>query len=75
MSSLLEQQFRTKWAVWAALGAGCLAGMSGLMLVQRLASKIENTSSRALSHELSSLNSTIQELQQEIRQIKRPPLK
>jgi prefoldin subunit 5 len=75
MSSLLELQFRTKWAVWAALGAGCLAGMSGLMLVQRLASKIENTSSRALSHELSSLNSTIQELQQEIRQIKRPPWK
>ena len=29
MSSLLEQQFRNKWAMWAALGAGCLVGMTG----------------------------------------------
>lgn len=75
MSSILEQQFRTKWALWAALGAGCLAGMSGLLLIQRLALRIENTSSQCISHELASLNSTIRELQEEIRQIKKPPLK
>jgi len=75
MSSILEQQFRTKWAMWAALGAGCLVGMSGLLLVQRLALRIEHTSSQSISHELASLHSTIKELQQEIRQIKKPPLK
>ena len=36
MSSLLEQQFRAKWSVWAALGAGCLVGVSGMVLIQRL---------------------------------------
>merc|ERR1712156_72388 len=75
MSSILEQQFRTKWTMWAALGAGCLVGMSGLLLVQRLALRVEQTSTQGLSHELASLHSTIKELQQEIRQIKKPPLK
>lgn len=75
MSSLLEQQFRNKWAMWAALGAGCLVGMTGLHLVQRLALRIEQTSTQGLSHELASLHSTIKELQQEIRHIKKPPLK
>ena len=75
MSSLLEQQFRSKWTVWAALGAGCLVGVSGLLLVQRLALRIEQTSSQGISHELASLHSTIKELQKEIRQIKKPPLK
>ena len=75
MSSLLEQQFRNKWAMWAALGAGCLAGMSGLLLVQRLALRVEQNTTQGLSHELASLHSTIKELQQEIRHIKKPPLK
>ena len=75
MSSILEQQFRNKWAVWTALGAGCLVGMSGLLLVQRLALRIEHTSTQSVSHELASLHSTIKELQQEIRQIKKPTLK
>ena len=75
MSSILEQQFRAKWGVWAALGAGCLVGMSGLMLVQRLALRIEHTSGQSISHELASLHSTIRELQEEVRQIKKPPLK
>lgn len=75
MSSILEQQFRTKWAMWTALGAGCLVGMSGLLLVQRLALRVEQPSVLGISHELASLHSTIKELQQEIRQIKKPPLK
>lgn len=75
MSSLLEQQFRTKWAMWAALGAGCLLGMSGLALVQRLALRIEHTSTQSLSRELASINSTIKELQEEIKLIQKPPLK
>ena len=73
MSSILEQQFRTKWTMWAALGAGCLVGMSGLLLVQRLALRVEQTSTHGLCHELANLHSTIKELQQEIRQIKKPP--
>jgi len=68
MPSILEQQFRTKWAMWAALGAG-------LLLVQRLALRVEQSSNQGISHELASLHSTIKELQQEIRQIKKPPLK
>ena len=75
MSSILEQQFRTKWGVWVALGAGCLAGMSGLLLVQRLSLRIDHSTSQSLTHELATLHSTIQELRQEIRQIKKPPLK
>ena len=75
MSSILEQQFRTKWVMWAALGAGCLVGASGLLLVQRLALRVEQSSTLGISHELASLHSTIKELQQEIRQIKKPPLK
>ena len=75
MSSILEQQFRSKWGVWAALGAGCLAGMSGLLLIQRLSLRIDHTPSQSLTHELSALHSTIQELRQEIKQIKKPTLK
>ena len=47
--------------------------MSGVLLVQRLA--LRDFSSQAISHELSTLHSSIKELQQEIRQIKKPPLK
>lgn len=61
--------------MWAALGAGCLVGASGLLLVQRLALRVEQSSTLGISHELASLHSTIKELQQEIRQIKKPPLK
>ena len=50
-----------------------LVGMSGVLLVQRLA--LRDFSSQAISHELSTLHSSIKELQQEIRQIKKPPLK
>ena len=75
MSSILEQQFRSKWGVWAALGAGCLVGMSGVLMVQRLALRIDYTSSQAISHELSTLHSSIKELQEELKQIKKPPLK
>merc|ERR1711935_555343 len=49
--------------------------MSGLLLVQRLALRVEQPSVLGISHELASLHSTIKELQQEIRQIKKPPLK
>jgi len=83
MSSLLEQQFRAKWSVWAALGAGCLVGVSGMVLIQRLQMRIEQVSQPALadngqnmSKELTNLHKTLKELQEEIRQIKtRPPLK
>ena len=75
MSSILEQQFRTKWGLWAAVGAGCVMGMSGVLLVQRLALRMDYTSSNSISYELSTLHSSIKELQEEIRQIKKPPLK
>ena len=75
MSSILEQQFRTKWGLWAAVGAGCVMGMSGVLLVQRLALRMDYSSSNSISHELSTLHSSIKELQDEIRQIKKPPLK
>ena len=75
MSSILEQQFRTKWGLWAAVGAGCVMGMSGVLLVQRLALRMDYSSSNSISYELSTLHSSIKELQEEIRQIKKPPLK
>lgn len=76
MSSLLEQQFRAKWSLWAALGAGCLVGMSGMMLLQRLQMRIEASQPQNMSRELSSMHITLKELQEEIRQIKtRQPLK
>lgn len=77
MSSLLEQQFRAKWSVWAALGAGCLVGVSGMVLLQRLQMRIEASSPpQNMSKELTNLHKTLKELQEEIRQIKtRPPLK
>ena len=78
MSSLLEQQFRAKWSVWAALGAGCLVGVSGMVLLQRLQMRIEASSPQpqSMSKELTNLHKTLKELQEEIRQIKtRPPLK
>jgi len=74
----LEQQFRAKWSVWAALGAGCLVGVSGMVLLQRLQMRIEASSPQpqSMSKELTNLHKTLKELQEEIRQIKtRPPLK
>jgi len=85
MSSLIEQQFRehfrAKWSLWAAVGAGCLVGVSGLLLMQRLSLRVDHSvcvaSSGAgsnVSKELASLHSTLKELRQEIQELRAKPL-
>jgi len=87
MSSLIEQQFReqfrAKWSLWAAVGAGCLVGVSGLLLMQRLSLRVDHSvciaSSGAgsnVSKELASLHSTLKELREEIQELRaKPPLR
>jgi len=87
MSSIIEQQFRehfrAKWSLWAAVGAGCLVGVSGLLLMQRLSLRVDHSvcisSSGAganVSKELASLHSTLKELRQEIQELRsKPPLR
>jgi len=87
MSSLIEQQFRehfrAKWSLWAAVGAGCLVGVSGLILMQRLSLRVDNSVCIAscgtganVSKELASLHSTLKELRQEIQELRsKPPLR
>lgn len=75
IQAVFEQNFRSKWSLWAALGAGCLVGMSGILLIQRLSMRVEQVSSQSLSRELASLHSTLKKLQMEIQLIKKPPLK
>ena len=84
---LLEQQFReqfrAKWSLWAAVGAGCLVGVSGLLLMQRLSLRVDHSvciaSSGAgsnVSKELASLHSTLKELREEIQELRaKPPLR
>ena len=82
---ILEQQFRehfrAKWSLWAAVGAGCLVGVSGLLLMQRLSLRVDHSvcvaSSGAgsnVSKELASLHSTLKELRQEIQELRAKPL-
>ena len=84
-SNILEQQFRehfrAKWSLWAAVGAGCLVGVSGLLLMQRLSLRVDHSvcvaSSGAgsnVSKELASLHSTLKELRQEIQELRAKPL-
>ena len=91
MSSLLEQQireqvrdhFRAKWSLWAAVGAGCLVGVSGVILMQRLSLRVDHSLclgsgavANSVSKELASLHSTLKELRQEILELKtKPPLR
>ena len=68
---LLDELKKTKWGLVAALGAGCLVGASGLLLVQRLSHRIDSTSSRShVSKELSTLHVSIAHLQEAIRELK-----
>ena len=78
----LLDELKTKWPLVAALGAGCLVGASGLLLVQRLSHRIDSTSSSHVSKELSTLHVSIAHLQEAIRELKesqlnkgKPPLK
>ena len=84
MSSLIEQhfreQFRAKWSLWAAVGAGCLVGVSGLLLMQRLSLRVDHSvcigssgAATSVSKELASLHSTLKELRQEIQELKSKP--
>ena len=87
MSSIVEQQFRehfrAKWSLWAAVGAGCLVGVSGLLLMQRLSLRVDHSVcigssgvATKMSTELASLHSTLRELRQEILDLKaKPPLR
>ena len=87
MSSVIEQQFkenfRAKWSLWAAVGAGCLVGVSGLLLMQRLSLRVDHSVcigssgvATTVSKELASLHSTLKELRQEIHDLKtKPPLR
>lgn len=79
MEAQLREHFRAKWGLWAALGAGCLVGVSGAYLMQRLSVRIDsssimfsnNNTNGGVSRELASLHSTLRELQQEIRQLQK----
>ena len=75
-----REQFRAKWSLWAAVGAGCLVGVSGLLLMQRLSLRVDHSvcigssgAATSVSKELSSLHSTLKELRQEIQELKSKP--
>ena len=78
-----REQFRAKWSLWAAVGAGCLVGVSGLLLMQRLSLRVDHSvcigtsgAASTVSKELASLHSTLKELRQEIQELKsKPPLR
>ena len=72
------EHLKTKWHFFAALGAGCLVGASGLLLVQRVSRRVEHFGSstptagsgETLSKELTSLHVTIKDLQDAVRDLK-----
>eukprot|EP00095_Tigriopus_kingsejongensis_P008957 maker-scaffold334_size202906-snap-gene-0.14 protein:Tk08957 transcript:maker-scaffold334_size202906-snap-gene-0.14-mRNA-1 annotation:"regulator of microtubule dynamics protein 3" len=74
----MELNLRSKWSCLAVLGAGCLVGVSGVYLVQRLSQRLEwshDVTSSKVSRELTVLNNTIRDLQAAIRDLQTPSQK